>query len=48
MLLSALAYLCSGDMNRAEAWLWFLLSIELAIIEYSIDRVYEKLEGKKQ
>jgi hypothetical protein len=37
-----------GDINRAEALLWLMLTIELAIIEYSIDRVYDKLEEKKQ
>jgi hypothetical protein len=43
-----MASLLAGDMNRVEALLWLMLSIELAVIEYSIDRVYDKLEEKKQ
>jgi hypothetical protein len=48
MILLVLYVFCTGDINHAEALLWLILTIELAVIEYSIDRVYDKLEEKKQ
>jgi hypothetical protein len=48
MFIGALIFLFTNQINSAEAVLWMYLAVELAVIEYSIDRVYEKLEGKKQ
>jgi EamA domain-containing membrane protein RarD len=48
MFISALVFIFTNQINSAEAVLWMYLAVELAVIEYSIDRVYEKLEKEKQ
>jgi hypothetical protein len=47
MFIGALIFLFTNQIDGAEAVLWMYLAVELAVIEYSIDRVYEKLEIKK-
>ena len=48
MFIGALIFIFTNQINSAEAVLWMYLSLELAVLEYSIDRVYEELDKEKQ
>jgi EamA domain-containing membrane protein RarD len=48
MLVATIFFLFTDQIDGAEAVLWMYLALELAVIEYSIDRVYEKLKKEKQ
>jgi hypothetical protein len=48
MIIATIFFLFTDQIDGAEAVLWLYLALELAVIEYSIDRVYDKLDDEKQ